>query len=59
MSNVTLGLNHAFHDSSACIVRDGEVIVPSGASRLEAHDHLFLVALPENQEALLLALTGD
>lgn len=43
----------------ACIIRDGEVIVPGGASQLEAHDRLILIALPENQEALLHALTGE
>jgi trk system potassium uptake protein TrkA len=43
----------------ACIIREGEVIVPRGASQLQAHDHLILIALPENQEELLLALTGE
>jgi trk system potassium uptake protein TrkA len=40
------------------IIRGEEVIVPSGTSRLQAADHLILIALPEHQEEALRSLTG-
>lgn len=39
MSNVTLGLNHAFHDSSACIVRDGQLICALEEERFTRRKH--------------------
>lgn len=48
------------HDSLvAAIIRGDEVIVPSGISRLQAADHLILIALPEHQEEALRILTGE
>jgi trk system potassium uptake protein TrkA len=43
----------------AAIIRDDEVIVPSGPSRLQANDHLILIALPEHQDEALRTLTGE
>ncbi len=43
----------------ACIIRDGEVIVPRGENQLRVADRLILVALPENQEAILHTLVGE
>jgi trk system potassium uptake protein TrkA len=42
----------------ACIVRDGQVIVPGGASQLQIADRLILVSLPESQGETLRALLG-
>jgi trk system potassium uptake protein TrkA len=43
----------------ACIIRDGQTVVPRGESRLQAADRLILLALPEHQQALLSALAGE
>ncbi len=43
----------------ATIIRAGQVIVPSGSSRLQAADRLILITLPENYGEVLRALTGD
>jgi trk system potassium uptake protein TrkA len=43
----------------AAIIREGQVIVPAGDSRLQAADHLILITLPANQEEVLRILTGQ
>jgi trk system potassium uptake protein TrkA len=43
----------------AAIVRGEGVMVPRGDSRLQAADRLILIALPEKQEEVLHALTGE
>jgi trk system potassium uptake protein TrkA len=43
----------------ACIIRDGQVIVPRGESRLQAADRLILMSLPENYGQALRILTGE
>ena len=42
----------------ACIVRDDEVIVPRGSTRLLADDHLVLISHPEQQKFDLTTLCG-
>lgn len=42
----------------AAIIRDGRVIVPGGQDRLLVADRLIVIALPEHQEDLLIALAG-
>lgn len=42
----------------AALVREGQVTVPHGETRLQPGDRLILVTLPENQEALLQVLAG-
>lgn len=42
----------------ACIVRNEEVLVPRGATRLQAEDHLILISHPENEERDLRVLCG-
>ena len=42
----------------ACIIRDDEVIVPRGSTRLQADDHLVLVSHPEHQKRDLDLLCG-
>lgn len=42
----------------ACIIRDDEVIVPRGATRLMANDHLVLISHPEQQKRDLHMLCG-
>lgn len=39
MSTVILGINHAFHDSSACIVRDGQLICALEEERFSRKKH--------------------
>ena len=41
------------------IIRDGHVVVPGGEDRLQVADRLIVIALPEYQERLLLALAGE
>jgi trk system potassium uptake protein TrkA len=41
------------------IIRDGDVVVPGGEDRLRVADRLIVIALPEYQERLLLALAGQ
>lgn len=41
-----------------CIVRDGQVIVPRGWSRLQAADRLILICQPEDYGQFLSQLTG-
>lgn len=43
----------------ACIIRGDDILVPRGDSQLEAADHLILVTLPENHDAVLRRLTGE
>jgi trk system potassium uptake protein TrkA len=43
----------------AAIIRDGQVVVPSGKDRLQVADRLILIALPEKQEEVLRLLTGE
>jgi trk system potassium uptake protein len=42
----------------ACIIRDDEVIVPRGATRLQFDDHLILISQPEHQKHDLALLCG-
>ena len=42
----------------AAIIRDGQVIVPGGQDCLLVADRLIVIALPEHQEHLLIALAG-
>lgn len=42
----------------AAIIRDGQVVVPGGQDRLQVADRLIVIALPEHQEDLLIALAG-
>lgn len=42
----------------ACIIRDDEVIVPRGGTRLLTEDHLILISQPEHQEQDLAMLCG-
>ncbi len=39
LTMIILGLNYAFHDSSACIVRDGELLVAIEEERLSRDKH--------------------
>ncbi|HSR32027.1 MAG TPA: TrkA family potassium uptake protein [Anaerolineae bacterium] len=40
------------------IIRDGQVVVPTGQDRVRPNDRLILIALPDHQEELLRTLTG-
>lgn len=42
----------------ACIIRDEQVIVPRGATRLEANDHLVLISEPDDMGEALAVLCG-
>lgn len=42
----------------AAIIRDGQVVVPGGQDHLQVADRLIVIALPEHQEDLLIALAG-
>lgn len=42
-----------------CLIRDGQVIVPRGDSRLQVADRLILITQPETQEETLRILTGE
>ena len=42
----------------ACVIRDDEVLVPRGNTRLLVGDHLILISQPEEQEQNLVALCG-
>lgn len=42
----------------ACIVRNDEVLVPRGGTRLQAEDHLILISHPEHEERDLRVLCG-
>lgn len=43
----------------ACIMREGEAIVPRGGTRLAAGDRAVLVTLPENHGTTLRAIMGE
>jgi len=43
----------------ACVVRDGEILVPSGDFQLQAADRLILITLPEHHRAALHVLAGE
>lgn len=43
----------------ASIIRNDEMIVPRGSTRLEAEDHLILLSHPEHQEQDLITLLGE
>jgi trk system potassium uptake protein len=43
----------------ACIIRDDEVLVPRGSTRLQVDDHLVLISDPEQQEQDLVVLLGE
>ncbi len=42
----------------AAIIRNDDVLVPRGATRLQAHDHLILISHPEHEEQDLVTLCG-
>jgi trk system potassium uptake protein TrkA len=42
----------------ACVIRNDDYIVPRGATRLQAGDHLLLISRPEHQERDLVLLCG-
>jgi trk system potassium uptake protein TrkA len=42
-----------------CLIRDGQMIVPRGDSRLQVGDRLILITQPEAQEETLRILTGE
>lgn len=42
----------------ACIIRDEQVIVPRGSTRLEANDHLVLISQPDDMSEALAVLCG-
>lgn len=42
----------------ACIIRNDEVIIPRGPTRLQVNDHLVLISHPENQKADIEVLCG-
>ncbi|GAB4518575.1 MAG: hypothetical protein OHK0046_26360 [Anaerolineae bacterium] len=42
----------------ACIIRNNEVVVPRGSTRLMVDDHLIMILQPENQEKTLVMLCG-
>lgn len=42
----------------ACIIRNDEVIVPRGSTRLEVNDHMVLISHPEHQLHDLEVLCG-
>jgi trk system potassium uptake protein TrkA len=43
----------------ACIIRDGQALVPRGENRLQVADRLLLITMPESQEELIRALAGQ
>lgn len=43
----------------ACIIRNNNMIVPRGLTRLEVDDHLLLISDPQHQKANLIVLTGN
>ncbi len=43
----------------ACILRQGEVIVPRGWSHLQAADRLIVISQPQNYEQVFQILTGE
>lgn len=43
----------------ACIIRDGQALVPRGENRLQVADRLILITMPESQEELIRALAGQ
>lgn len=43
----------------ACIIRDDEMVVPRGNTRLLVGDHLILISQPETQEKDLVVLCGE
>lgn len=51
----------AFPENSliACLLREGQPIVPRGTTMLQAQDRLIVMTLPENHGQVLRALTGD
>jgi trk system potassium uptake protein TrkA len=43
----------------ACIIRDGEPLIPRGHDRLQADDHVLVISHPETQDADLRLITGE
>lgn len=43
----------------ACIIRNDEVIIPRGSTRLLVNDHLILISQPEHYEETLVNLCGE
>ncbi len=43
----------------ACIIREQHVLVPRGATRLQANDHLILISHPEHEVQDLITLCGE
>lgn len=58
LGKTLLELDLSDHSLIACIIRDDEVIVPRGSTRLMANDHLILISQPEQQKRDLEILCG-
>ncbi len=43
----------------ACVVRQGEAVIPRGGTQLMAGDRVLLISLPENHGPALRAITGE
>jgi len=43
----------------ACVMRDGEILVPGGDFSLQAADRLIVVTLPDHHDQVLRALVGE
>jgi len=50
IGKTVMELNLSDNSLIACIVRNEDVIVPKGSTRLEENDHLVLISHPENQK---------
>lgn len=55
LSDLTLGDDILI----ACIIRDDEMLIPRGTSRLAVNDHLLIIGRPEAMKAALEQLTGE
>ncbi len=56
MSRIVLGLNHQFHDASACILKDGELVAAVEEERLNREKHTR--RFPERAAEQCLAIAG-
>lgn len=48
-----------FHTIISCIIRDTEVIVPNGQTKIMAGDRLLVLSTPQNQETIIQAIVGS
>jgi trk system potassium uptake protein TrkA len=53
-----LDLELSDHSLIACVIRNDEVIVPRGGTRLQVNDHLVLISQPQSQTRDLSVLCG-